>query len=105
MAAEKLKKTFRSNVKTKSGPFGNIVNLFDNLFLKSQFSLLHKILNFCPRTNEYNKQNINKDLVKFTVMLNLRHALDQLRIMQMNLYLKAIAITYQINYPDLLKPL
>ena len=105
MAAEKLKKTFRLNVKTKSGPFGNIVNLFDNLFLKSQFSLLHKILNFCPRPNEYNKQNINKDLVKFTVMLNLRHTLDQLRIMQMNLYLKAIVITYQINYPDVLKPL
>ena len=65
MAAEKLKKTFRSNVKTKSGPFGNIVNLSDNLFSKREFSLLHKNLNFCPRPNEYNSQNLNKDLVKF----------------------------------------
>ena len=65
MAAEKLKKTFRSNVKTKLGPFGNIINFSDNLFSKGEFSLLHKILNFCPRPNEYNTQNINNDLVKF----------------------------------------
>ena len=37
----------------------------DNLFSKSEFSLLHKNLNFCPRPNKYNKQNLNKDLLKF----------------------------------------
>ena len=49
----------RSNVKTKLGPFGNEVNLSDNLFSKSEN------LNFCPRPNKYNKQNLNKDLLKF----------------------------------------
>ena len=42
----KLRKTFRSNVKTKLDPFGNVVNLSDNLFPKSKFSLLNKFLKF-----------------------------------------------------------
>ena len=37
----------------------------DNLFSKSEFSLLNKNLNFCPRPNKYNKQILNKDLLKF----------------------------------------
>ena len=63
-------KTLRSNVKTKLDPFGNVVNLFDNLFSKSEFSLLNK--NFCPRPNKYNKQNLNKDLLKFYRNVKLR---------------------------------
>ena len=54
----------RSNVKTKLDPFGNVANLSDNLFSKSKFSLLNKNLNFCSRPNQYNKQNLNKDLLK-----------------------------------------
>ena len=37
----------------------------DNLFAKSKFSLFNKNLNFCSRPNKYNKQNLNKDLLKF----------------------------------------
>ena len=58
----RLKKTLRPNVKTKLGPFGNVVNLSDNLFSKSEFSLLNENLNFCSRPSKYNKQNLNKDL-------------------------------------------
>ena len=39
----------------KLDPFGNVVNLSDTLFSKSEFSLLNKNLNFCPRPNKYNK--------------------------------------------------
>ena len=62
----------RSNVKTKLDPFGNVVNLSDNLFPKSEFSLLNTNLNFCPRPNQYNKQNLNKDLLKFYRNIKLR---------------------------------
>ena len=58
----RLKKTLRPNVKTKLGPFGNVVNLSDNLFSKSEFSLLNENLNVCSRPSKYNKQNLNKDL-------------------------------------------
>ena len=37
-------------------------------------------------------------------MLNLGHTLDQLKIIQINLDLKAIATRYQMNYPGKLKP-
>ena len=37
-------------------------------------------------------------------MLNLGHTLYQLKIIQINRDLKAIAISYQINYPAVLKP-
>ena len=99
----KLKKTLRSNVKTKLDPFGNVVNLSDNLFSKSEFSLLNKNLNFCPRPNKYNKTS-TKIFLNFTVILNLGHTLDQLKITQMSQDLKAIAIGYQINNPAVLKP-
>ena len=93
----------RSNVKTKLDPFGNVANLSDNLFSKSKFSLLNKNLNFCSRPNKYNKQNLNKDLLKSYRNIKIRHTLDQLKIIQMNLDLQAIAIGYQINYPTVLK--
>ena len=65
MTTENLKKTLRSNVKTKLDHFGNVGNLSDKFFSKSEFSLLNKNLSFCPRCNKYNKQNLNKDLLKF----------------------------------------
>ena len=61
----KPKKTLRSNVKTKLDPFRNVVNLSDKLFLKSATCLLNNNINFCPRPNKYNKQNLNKDLLTF----------------------------------------
>ena len=64
----KLKNTLRSNVKTKLDPFGNVVNLSDKLFSKSEFSLLTKNLNFCPRSNKYKKQNLNKDLKFYRII-------------------------------------
>ena len=86
-------------------PFGNVnVKLSDNVFSKSEFSLLHKNLDFCSRPNKYNKQNLKKDLLSYTVILNLGHTLDQLEIIQMSLDLIAIVIGYQINYPAVLKP-
>ena len=42
--------------------------------------------------------------LSFTVILNLGHTFDQLKIIKMNLDLKAIAIGYQMNYPAVLKP-
>ena len=48
------------------------VNLSDNLFSKSEFSLLSKNLNFCHRPNKYNKQNLKKDLLKFYRNIKLR---------------------------------
>ena len=49
-----------------------MVNLSDNLFSKSEFSLLNKNLNFCPRPNKYNKKKLNKDLLKFYRNIKLR---------------------------------
>ena len=101
----KIKKTLRSNDKTKLDPFGNVVNLSDNLFSRREFSykFSYKFLNFCPWSNKYSKQNRNKDLLKFYRNIKLRHTLDQLKIIQINLDLKAIVIGYQINYPAVLK--
>ena len=65
MDTENLKKRFNQT-------FGNVVNLSDNLFPKSEFSLLNKNLNFCPRPNKYNKQNLSKDLLKFYRNIKLR---------------------------------
>ena len=62
----------RSNVKTKLDPFGNVANLSDNLLSKSEFCLLNKNLNFCPRPNKYSKQSLNKDLLKFYRSIKLR---------------------------------
>ena len=104
MATENLKKTLQSNVKTKLDPFGNAVNLTDNLFSKSEFSLLNKNLNFHPRPNKYNKKTSTKIFLSLTVILNFEQILDQLKIIQMNLDLKAIAIGYQINYPAVFEP-
>ena len=53
-------------------------------------------------TNITNK-NSTKIFLSFTVILNLRHTLHQLKIIQMNLDLKATVIGYQINYPAVLK--
>ena len=105
MATENLKKTLRSNTKTKLNPFGNVVNLSDKRFSKSEFCLLNKDLNFCPRPNKYNKQTLKKDLLKFSCNIKIWYTLDQLKIIQTNLDLKVIAIGCQINYPAVLKPL
>ena len=88
----------RSNVKNKLDPFGNVVNLSDNLFSKSKFSLLYKSLNFCPRPNKYNKENLNKDLSKFYRNIKLRAHFGSTENIQINLDLKAKAIGNQINY-------
>ena len=99
------KKTLRSNTKTKLNPFGNVVNLSDKRFSKSEFCLLNKDLNFCPRPNKYNKQTLKKDLLKFSCNIKIWYTLDQLKIIQTNLDLKVIAIGCQINYPAVLKHL
>ena len=36
-----------------------------HFYSKSKFSLLNKNLTFCARSNKHNKQNLNKDLLKF----------------------------------------
>ena len=71
MATKKVKKTLRINVNTKLNPFGNVVNLSENLFAKKEFSLLHENLNFCRRPSKYNKQHLSKDLLKF--YRNIKH--------------------------------
>ena len=71
-------------------------------FQKVNFSLLNKNLNFYLWRNKYNKKSQQR--LSFTGILNLGQTLDQLKTTQMNLDLKAIAISYQINYPALLKP-
>ena len=98
----KLKKTLRSNVKTKLDPFGNVANLFDKLFSKSEFYLLNKNHNFFSRLAFLGLTNIiiktsTKAFLSFTV-INLGHTLDQLKMIQINLDLKVIAIDYHINY-------
>ena len=82
----------------------NVVNLADILFSKREFSLLKKILIFVlVPANEISKI-LTKLFLIFNVMLNLGHTLHQLKIIQINRDLKAIAISYQINYPAVLKP-
>ena len=97
----KFTKKVRSSVKTKLDPFGKVINLSDNPFSKCEFYLLKKNLNFCPHPDEYCKQNVNKDLLKFYCNVKLR--VHNFRIVQMNLHLNTIAIGYQINYPAALK--
>ena len=76
-----------------------------NLFQKVNFVYLIKILIFAlDLTNLINKSS-TKIFLSFTVISNLGHTLDQPKIIQMNLDLKAIAIGYQTNYPAVLKPL
>ena len=77
-----------------------MVNLSDNLFPKSEFSLLDKNLNFCPRPKKYNKQTSTRIFLSFTVILNLGRTLDQLKIIQMNLDLKAIANSLPDKLPS-----
>ena len=43
----------------------SIYTLISIFFSKKEFSLLNKNLNFCPRPNKYNKQNLNKDILNF----------------------------------------
>ena len=45
-----------------------------------------------------------KIFLSFTMILNRGHTLDHLKITQINLDVKAIAIGYQINYAAVLKP-
>ena len=97
----KFTKKVQSSVKTKLDPFGKVINLSDNPFSKCEFYLLKKNLNFCPHPDEYCKQNVNKDLLKFYCNVKLR--VHNFRIVQMNLHLNTIAIGYQINYPAALK--
>ena len=93
MATENLRKRFDQM----------LVNLSDNLFSKSKFSLLNENLSFSPRPNKYNKQNLNKDLVKFYRNIKLKAHFGSTEIIQINLDLKAVATAYQINYPAMLK--
>ena len=70
---------------------------------EKNFLYLIKILIFVlGLTNIINKTS-TKIFLSFTVILNLRHVLDQLKVIQMNLDLKAEAIGYQINYAAVLK--
>ena len=41
------------------------MNLSNKKFTKHEFDLLNKNLNFCPRPNQFNKSNFNKDLQAF----------------------------------------
>ena len=95
MATENVKKRFdRSNVKTKSDPFWKVVNLSDKLFSKVNFLYLIKILIFSLSLINITNKTSTKIFLSFTVILNLEHTLDQLKIFQMNLDLKAVAIGY-----------
>ena len=67
------------------------------------FFYLIKILIFALSLTNINKTS-TKIFLRFTVILNLEHTSDQLKIIQKNLDLIAIAIGYQINYPAVLKP-
>ena len=87
----------RSKIETKLDPLGEVVNLSEKLFEKMNFLCLTKILIFVlGLTNVTNKTPTNIFL-SFTVILNLGHTLDQLKIIQINLDLKAIAVSYLHN--------
>ena len=69
MDTENVKKRYDQ---TKLDSFGNVVNLSDKPFSRSEFSLRNKTLNFYPRSNKYHKQNLQKDLLKFYCNIKLR---------------------------------
>ena len=41
------------------------MNLSNKKFTKHEFELLNRNLNICPRPNQFNKSNFNKDLQVF----------------------------------------
>ena len=69
------------------------------------FVYVIKILIFVLGLTNIINKTLSKIFSSFTVILNLGRTLYQLKIIQTNLDLKAIAIGYQINYPAVLKPL
>ena len=64
---------------------------------------LKKILIFILGLTNITNKTITRIFLSFTVMLKLGHTLDQLKIIQMNLDLKAISIGYQLKYSAVLK--
>ena len=74
-----------------------------NFFQKANFLYLIKILVFVLGVTNITNKTSTKIFLSFTVIINLGHTLDQIKIIQMNLDLKAITIGYQINYPAVLK--
>ena len=52
-------------------PFRDVVNLSYKTFTKTEFELLNKVLNICPRPNKYNKKQFDNDLLDIFQRLKL----------------------------------
>ena len=105
MATENLKKRFDQMLKLNQILSEMQAIYLINFFQKVNFVYLIKILIVVLGLTNITNKTSTRIFLSFTVILNLGHTLDQLKIIQMNLDLKAIAIGYQINYPAVLKPL
>ena len=61
----RLRKEFQTTIGTTTDPDGEVVNLSTKRFTKYEYKLLNKNLSFCPRPNQFNRINFNKDLQAF----------------------------------------
>ena len=60
---------FRSEIQAifqpLTDPYNQVINLTKKHFTKNEFKLLGKNLNFCPTPKQYNRNQLNKDLLQF----------------------------------------
>ena len=56
----------------RNNPSRNVINLSKNSFIKGQYNLLNKNLNFCPKPGYSNKEELKRDVKSFTRKIKLR---------------------------------
>ena len=67
-----LRKTISRAARERDDPDGNVINLSKHPFTKKQFSILNKILNFCPMPGNHNKKEIKTDIRNFETKIELK---------------------------------
>ena len=68
----RLQKTFTRLVLLRNDPNRNVINLSKYSFLKGQYNLLNKNLNFCTTPRYYNKEKLKRDIKTFTWKIKLK---------------------------------
>ena len=56
---------YKKQLKTKSDPSGNVVNLSKKSFSSDAFTILHKNPNFVPTPKKYNKKQLDTEAENF----------------------------------------
>ena len=67
-----LRKTISRTARYRDDPYGNVINLSKHSFIKKQFEVLKKNLNFCPTPGYYNKKEIKTDIKNFERKIKLK---------------------------------